>query len=111
MANYFNETQAQSLLSSGKLDDCIVYAMCCIPPTLAMARLKYPYGTQWDDLEGEYQVYLVQAIQRYNPEKKTRLFSWITTYLRYAEWNFVRRESEYFARNVQLNGDTLVDGN
>jgi hypothetical protein len=104
MTNYFNESTAQKLWRAGRVDDCIVYSMCCIPPTMASARLKYPCATQWDDLKSEYQLYLVLAIQRYDPTKGTKLFTWINLYLWGAESHFIRREVPYCQKNVQFPG-------
>jgi hypothetical protein len=102
--DYFDEKTARALWDKGDTDGCIVYSMACIPPTMAQAHLKYPYQIQWDDLEAEYMLYLVQAIQRYDPAK-SRLFTWITNYLRYAELNFVRKEVKYCEAMVQFGED------
>ena len=99
---HFNQAVAQELWESGQIDACIVYAMPCIQVKMAAAHRKLPDQTQWDDLESDYQMYLVMAIQRYQPTKGCKLFSWINNYLKYAELNFIRRESKYYLKNVQL---------
>lgn len=102
-SHYFDEATAQRLWRAGDIDGCIVYALCCVPPIMARARVKYPYATQWDDMESEYRLNLVLAIQRYNPKKKAKLFTWITWYLWGAESHFIRKEAPYFQRHVQLS--------
>jgi hypothetical protein len=99
MPQYFDETFARSLLDKGDIDGCIEYSMPCV-----WAQMKRPCNSfaNWDDLESESFVYLVMAIQRYDPSKGAKLFSWITNYLNYARLNWLKKELPILERTTQF---------
>ena len=108
MVQYFDEATAQDLLNRGQLDDCIRYARPCVAVELLRAKQSLPSQTQWEDLEGEYNLYLTLAVHRYDRTKGSRLFTWITNYLRYGRLNFIKREAKFGNANIQLDQHQFI---
>ena len=98
MPQYFDEAHAQALLAQGLIDECIVYSIPCVE-----AQMGLPQSTtkDYEDLHSEYLLYLTMAIQRYDPTKGSKLFTWIQNYLRYARLNWLKKEMPYTACMVQ----------
>jgi hypothetical protein len=100
MPQYFDEATAQELLLRGLVDECIVYSMPCVEAHFGLSASAYNPDT-WEDLRSEYLLYLTIAIQRYDPNKGSKLFTWIQNYLRYARLNWLKKEMPYTACMVQ----------
>ena len=106
--HYFDEETAQNLLNQGLKTECMAYALPCVQHRLSLARRRLPPQTHWEDLESEYNLYLCQAIDRYDKSRDIKLFTLIQHYLTYAERNFIRDETKYIDKHMQLNEDSLL---